>query len=219
MGDGSALDRLVAEKQLQRGAAVHMYASKLVKSPMVGMVEFVKPGFLIVSYVHAGELVVSLLGSIVRIQLETAASVTTLELEVVQEEMVWPVRLLGLLPQSVKTTSKDEMPQVQPDTTITVPYKVMGAKPNEEQGEGVLLQFTPYRLMLHTGGYLSKGDFLHLSFTVPRTKQEIHAMAQVVEKSFQDSSAVVMLAITDIQDRCQQWLQEYYHKISKTAPR
>ncbi len=217
MADVLALSRLISEKQLQRGSTVRMYASKLVKSPMQGMVEHVKPGFLVVSYVHSGDLVVSLLGSIVRIQLESDTTVTSLELEVVQEQMVWPVRLLGLLPIGVEATKKEEMPLVKPDFIINVPYKVMGAKPVEEKGEGVLLQFTPYRLTLGTGGYVAKGDFLHLSFVIPRTKQEVVGMAKVLDKSFQDGSAVISLSFTDIQDKHQQWLKEYYQKVTQSV--
>jgi hypothetical protein len=94
---------------------------------------------------------------------------------------------------------------------------VMGAKPIEEKGEAALLAFSPTRLILGTDGYVAKGDFLHLSFFVPHQNQEIVGMAKVVEKSFQDTQAVIELILTDISEKHHQLIKDYYKKLNEAV--
>ncbi|WP_240470106.1 PilZ domain-containing protein [Brevibacillus laterosporus] len=100
---------------------------------------------------------------------------------------------------------------VNPDFIINVPYKRMGAKPNEELGEGVLLSFSEKELHVGTDGYLAKGDFVNLSFVIPRTKTEVVAMTKVIEKRFDNNITIVTLSITDV-DPAQHAELIAYHK-------
>ncbi|HAS00614.1 MAG TPA: PilZ domain-containing protein [Brevibacillus sp.] len=99
---------------------------------------------------------------------------------------------------------------VNPDF-INVPYKRMRAKPNEELGEGVLLSFSEKELHVGTDGYLAKGDFVNLSFVIPRTKTEVVAMTKVIEKRFDNNITIVTLSITDV-DPAQHAELIAYHK-------
>ncbi|QDX93100.1 hypothetical protein C2W64_04492 [Brevibacillus laterosporus] len=100
---------------------------------------------------------------------------------------------------------------VKPDFIINVPYKRMGAKPNEELGEGVLLSFSERELHVGTDGYLAKGDFVNLSFVIPRTKTEVVAMTKVIQKQFDNNITIVTLSITDV-DPTQHAELIAYHK-------
>jgi len=104
-----------------------------------------------------------------------------------------------------------------PDYIINVPYMVMGARPIEGKSEGVLLKFSQNRLVIGTDGYVSKGDFIHLSFVLPHVNKELVGMAKVVEKTFQDKQTVVELVFTDIEPKHHQLLKEYYQKLEKAA--
>ncbi len=206
------LNSLITSKQLQRGAQVRFAASRIVGPPLEGIVEHVTPGYLVLSFVHTSERR-ALLGASVRMDLETPASFVELQFEVVQEQIVWPVTLIGMTPSSVNVRIKQGAPLKKPDFIINVPYKVMGAKPSEERGEGVVLELSLDKVVLGTDGYLAKGDFVHLSFLIPRTKNQVVAMARVTEKQFIDGSTVVTLEFTDMEERHRKTLQEYYQKL------
>ncbi|TGU65951.1 PilZ domain-containing protein, partial [Mesorhizobium sp. M00.F.Ca.ET.186.01.1.1] len=62
-----------------------------------------------------------------------------------------------------------------------------------------------------------KGEFLHLSFTVPSTGQEIVMMAKIVEKTFEDKQTVIELIFTDINEKHHQVIKDYYKKLSTAA--
>lgn len=216
MADVPSLTPFMADKRLQRGAGLQMLVSKQVKSPIQVMVEHVKGGYLVVSYESNAETNTHLLGSTVRMRWETDAAINTIDLEVVQEQTVWPIKLLGMVPVSVSVeiVPKGKQNLLSPDFVINVPYMVMGARPIEEKGEGILLKFSPTRLVLGTDSYVSKGDFLHLSFVVPQLNQELIGMAKVVEKTFQDSQAVIELIFTDISQKHHQMIKDYYQKLA-----
>lgn len=213
--DQSFLSPLIAQKLLERGASVQIAGSKLLRAPLDAMVEYAKPNFLIASVVLSAGVVVNLIGSTVTIRLETETAIFQITLEVVQEQLVWPIKILGMLPVNMEMLNKEDMPLVKPDFIINVPYNVMGAKPVEEKGEAVLLQFSPYKLLIGTDGFLSKGDFIHLNFVVPRANLELVAMAKVEDKQFVDGSAKVHLTFTDIEPKFRQILLEYYQKLHR----
>ncbi|QRG69414.1 PilZ domain-containing protein [Brevibacillus choshinensis] len=219
MTDVPSLTPFLTDKRLQRGAVLPMMISKQVKTPVQVMVEHVKSGYLVVSTEVKAETRTELIGSTVRIRWETESAINTIDLEVVQEQMLWPIKLLGLIPIAigVEIASSAKRGILPPDTMIKVPYKVMGARPIEEKGEAVLLKFSPTRLMLGTEGYVSKGDFLHLSFVIPHQNVEVVGMAKVVEKTFQDTQAVLELIFTDIHDKHHQQIKDYYKKLSTAA--
>lgn len=211
MQDAAALS--LTNLQLQRGEGVSINKSKRGEMPIESMIELVKPHYMVVSFVQTEETLVHLLGATVQITLETDTSVSLLTLEVIQEQTLWPVKMLGLLPLIVETKEISDVPLIKPDFIINVPYKVMGAKPMEEKGEGVVLEFSPYRLVLGTDGYVAKGDFINLSFIAPRTKLEIVAMARVTDKTFMEGSAVVTLTFTDMDQKHFKVIQEYYLQV------
>lgn len=196
-----------------------MMISKQVKTPVQAMVEHVKSGYLVVSTEVKAETRTELIGSTVRIRWETEMAINTIDLEVVQEQILWPVKMLGLIPIAVgvEIVSTANRGILSPDAVIKVPYNVMGAKPIEEKGEATLLKFSPTRLILGTVGYVSKGDFLHLSFKIPSLNAEVVGMAKVVEKTFQDTEAVIELIFTDIHDKHHQLIKDYYKKLSTAA--
>lgn len=219
MADIPSLLPFMRDKRLQRGAALQMMISRQVKTPLQVMVEHVKGGYLVVSTEVKAEAKTELIGSTVRIRWETDAAINTIDLEVVQEQVMWPIKLLALIPIAVgvEIVSNGKRELLAPDEMVKVPYTVMGAKPIEEKGEAVLLKFSPTRLVLSTVGYVSKGDFLHLSFPIPHLNMEAVGMAKVVEKTFQDTEAVIELIFTDIQERHHQAIKEYYQKLSQAA--
>lgn len=218
MADVPSFQPFLADKHFQRGAFLQMMVSSQGKHAVHVMVEHVKPSYLVLSYELKESAKQELLGSTVRIRWETDASVNTVECEVIQEQTVWPIRLLGMIPTAV---SVEIVPQKQelltPDYIINVPYKVMGARPIEEKKEGVLLKFSPTRLVIGTDGYVAKGDFIHLSFVLPHLNQELVGMAKVVEKTFQERQSVIELIFTDISAKHHQLLKEYYKKLAETA--
>ncbi|MFS0554419.1 PilZ domain-containing protein [Brevibacillus sp. 179-C9.3 HS] len=218
MIDVPSLIPFMTDKRLQRGATLPLIISKQVKTPVQAMVEHVKGGYLVVSCEMKADTKAELLGSTVRVRWETDAAVNTVDLEVVSEQTLWPIKLLAMIPISVGVEiiqRKTEL--ISPDLGIQVPYKVMGARPIEEKGEAVLLKFSPTRLVLGTDGYVSKGDFLHLSFKIPKQAQEIVMMAKIVEKSFQDKQSMIELIYTDINEKHHQLIKDYYKKLSTTA--
>lgn len=219
MIDVPSLTPFMGDKRLQRGATLPLIISKQVKTPVQAIVEHVKGGYLVVSCEMKPDTKAELLGSTVRIRWETEAAVNTIDLEVVSEQTLWPVKLLGMIPISVgvEITQKRKQEPISPDLGIAVPYKVMGARPIEEKGEAVLLKFSPTRLVLGTDGYVSKGDFLHLSFKIPKQAQEIVTMAKVVEKTFQDKQTMIELIYTDINEKHHELIKEYYKMLSATA--
>lgn len=220
MIDIPSLTPFMADKRLQRGASLQMLISKQVKTPIQVMIEHVKGGYLVVSHEMKADAITDLLGSTVRVRWETDAAINTIDLEVVSEQTVWPIKLLAMVPISVgvEISLKGKQEVLAPDTVITVPYKVMGARPIEEKGQAMLLKFSPTRLVLGTDGYVSKGEFLHLSFTIPSSpKQEIVGMAKVVEKNFQDTQTVIELIFTDISEKHHQFIKDYYKKLVTTA--
>lgn len=219
MTDVPSLNPFMTDKRLQRGAVLPMMISKQVKTPVQVMVEHVKSGYLVVSTEVKAEAMTELIGSTVRLRWETESSINTIDLEVVQEQLLWPIKLLALIPIAigVEIVSNGKRGLLSPDLLIKVPYKVMGARPIEEKGEAVMLKFSPTRLVLRTDGYVSKGDFLHLSFVIPQMNLEVVGMAKVVEKSFLDTQAVIELIFTDIHDKHYQLIKDYYKKLSATA--
>lgn len=219
MTDVPSLHPFLTDKQFQRGGSLHMLVSKQVKSPIPIMVEHAKAGYLVVSFEAKEKERLQLLGTHVRVRWETQASVQTVDFEVVQEQLIWPIQLLGMIPLavSVEVKSKTKEELIAPDYIIQVPYKVMGARPSEEKGEGVLLKLSPTRMTMGTDGYVAKGDFINLSFTVPHTKQEVVGMAKVVEKSFLDSQTVLEMIFTDISENSHSLIKTYYKKLSETA--
>ena len=203
MIDIPSLTPFMADKRLQRGASLPMMISRQVKSPIQVMVEHVKSSYLVVSLEMKADAKAELLGSTVRVRWESDAAINTIDLEVISEETIWPIKLLAMVPVSVGVeiaTGRKQEP-IPPGIDIRVPYKVMGARPIEEKGEAVLLKFSPTRLILATEGYVAKGEFLHLSFTVPSTGQEIVMMAKIVEKTFEDKQTVIELIFTDINEK------------------
>ncbi|MGK5509526.1 PilZ domain-containing protein [Brevibacillus formosus] len=219
MIDIPSLNPFLGDKRLQRGAALPLIISKQVKTPVQVLVEHAKGNYLVVSYEMKPETKAELLGSTVRIRWETDAAVNTIDLEVVSEQTLWPIKLLGMIPigVGVEITQKRKQDPISPDLGIAVPYKVMGARPIEEKGEAVLLKFSPTRLVLGTDGYVSKGDFLHLSFKIPKQAQEIVMMAKIVEKTFQDKQTIIELIFTDINEKHHEIIKDYYKKLSTTA--
>ena len=131
------------------------------------------------------------------------------------EQSLLPVHLLGLVPFHVDRQEKSTDSLVIPDYIINVPYKVMGAKPNQEKGEGVIMEFSPNTLILGTDGYVSKGEFIHLSFIIPRTKEEFVVMAQVIEKRFEGDSSKVTLKMINMDERHRNLIQQYYNRVLK----
>ncbi|GEB31772.1 MULTISPECIES: PilZ domain-containing protein [Brevibacillus] len=219
MIDIPSLTPFMADKRLQRGASLPMMISRQVKSPIQVMVEHVKSSYLVVSLEMKADAKAELLGSTVRVRWESDAAINTIDLEVISEETIWPIKLLAMVPVSVGVeiaTGRKQEP-IPPGIDIRVPYKVMGARPIEEKGEAVLLKFSPTRLILATEGYVAKGEFLHLSFTVPSTGQEIVMMAKIVEKTFEDKQTVIELIFTDINEKHHQVIKDYYKKLSTAA--
>ncbi|KZE46848.1 hypothetical protein AV540_21290 [Brevibacillus parabrevis] len=219
MIDIPSLTPFMADKRLQRGASLPMMISRQVKSPIQVMVEHVKSSYLVVSLEMKADAKTELLGSTVRVRWESDAAINTIDLEVISEETIWPIKLLAMVPVSVGVeiaTGRKQEP-IPPGIDIRVPYKVMGARPIEEKGEAVLLKFSPTRLILATEGYVAKGEFLHLSFTVPSTGQEIVMMAKIVEKTFEDKQTVIELIFTDINEKHHQLIKDYYKKLSTAA--
>lgn len=219
MTDVPSLSPFLTDKRLSRGALLQMMISRQVKTPVQVMVEHVKAGYLIVSTEVKAETKTELLGSTVRVRWETDASINTIDLEVVQEQTMWPVKLLALVPIAVgvEITAKGKQGLLSPESPVKVPYKVMGARPIEEKGEAVLVQFSPTRLVLQTDGYVAKGDFLHLSFTLPMWPSEIVGMAKVVEKSYEDTHSILELIFTDLPEKHHQAIKDYYKKLSAAA--
>ncbi|WP_411503989.1 PilZ domain-containing protein [Brevibacillus centrosporus] len=219
MTDVPSLSPFLSDKRFQRGSILPMMISRQVKTPLQVMVEHVKGGYLVVSTEMNAEAKTALIGSTVRLRWETDAAVNTVDLEVVQEQTIWPVKLLALIPIAigVEIVTMGKNGLVSPDRPIHVPFKVMGARPIEEKGEAELLKFSPTRLVLRTDSYVSKGDFIHLSFTVPNQQMEIVGMAKVVEKTFQDTQTVIELIFTDIHDKHHQVIKDYYNKLSTAA--
>jgi len=219
MTDVPSLFPFLSDKRLQRGAALQMMIPKKVTAPLLVMVEHAKGGYLIVSTELKGEALAELVGSTVRMRWETDAAINTIDLEVVQEQTMWPVKLLALIPIAVgvEIGIKGKNGLVSLTTQVKVPYKMMGARPIEEKGEALLLKFSPTRLVLSTDGYVAKGDFLHLFFTLPQERTEIVGMAKVVEKTFQDNQTVMELIFTDIHEKHHQIVKDYYKKLSAAA--
>ena len=218
MADIPTFQPFLTDKRFQRGSILEMIVPSRTKQEMPVMVEHAEPGYLVVSHDVKERGQTQLLGSHVRVRWETGASVNMVECEVIQEQAVWLISLLGLIPVLVSveiTPVKQELRK--PDYIINVPYKVMGARPIEEKGEGVLLKFSPTRLVIGTDGYVSKGDFIHLSFVLPHANLELVGMAKVVEKTFQDGQALVEMILTDIDRKQHQLLKDYYQKMEKTA--
>jgi hypothetical protein len=217
MADVVSLASFLADNRLHRGAVLQMILAKQPQGSLTVMVEHVQAGYLIVSYSQEKEQRPPLVGSRVRLRWETDATVTSLDLEVIQEETIWPVKMARLLPVGIEISTKGELKLLQPNVTVKIPYKVMGARPIEEKAEGVLLYFSPTRLVMSTEGYVAVGEFLHLSFEIPSVKQELVAMAKVVEKTFQDGKAVVKLIFTDIDEKYHKVIRDYYHQLAQTA--
>ncbi|WP_421616870.1 PilZ domain-containing protein [Brevibacillus sp. TJ4] len=220
MTEAASLQPFLAEKQLQRGASLQMMLSSQVKQSVPILVEHAKAGYIVVSCEVKDKIKQEVLGSTVRIRWKIEKSTVIVECLVIQEQTMWPVRLLGLIPTSIKQESVSASPVndlLVPDTEIRIPYKVMGARPIEEKGEGVLLKLSPTRLVIGTEGYIAKKDFIHLSFVIPSNNQEVVGMAQVVEKSFEGSQAVMELQFTDISDKHYQLVQDYYNVLLETV--
>ncbi|MEJ8545720.1 PilZ domain-containing protein [Brevibacillus borstelensis] len=217
MAEVISLSSFLADNRLHRSAILQMILAKQPQGSLTVMVEHAQPGYLIVSYTQEKEQRPPLVGSRVRFRWETDATVTSLDLEVIQEETIWPVIMIRLQPVGIEISTKGEPKLLQPNIPVKIPYKVMGARPIEEKAEGVLLSFSPTKLVMSTEGYVAVGEFLHLSFQVPSVMQEIVAMAKVVEKTFQDGKAVVKLIFTDIDEKRHKVIRDYYHKLAQTA--
>lgn len=218
MTEAPSLQPFLADKQLQRGTALQMMVSTTGKNAVPILVEHVQPGYLVVSCTLEEKTKQHFLGAAVSVYLQTEQSATTIQCLVVQEQLIWPVCMLGLIPTGVTSENLSQTNDLlTPDYIINVPYKVMGARPIEEKGEGVLLKFSPDRLVIGTDGYVAKGDFIHLSFVLPRKNLEVVGMAKVVEKTFQESQAIMELVFTDINDKHQQLIKDYYNALSKTV--
>ncbi|MGZ0052731.1 PilZ domain-containing protein [Brevibacillus gelatini] len=219
MTDTPSLTPFMADKRLQRGASLPMMVSRQVKTPIQAMVEYVKNNYLVVSLEMKAEAKAELLGSTVRVRWESDAAINTIDLEVITEKIVWPIKMLAMVPISVgvEIAPGHKQEPISPGVNIRVPYKVMGARPIEEKGEAVLLKISPTRLILGTEGYVAKGEFLHLSFTVPSTGQEVVMMAKIVEKAFDDKQTVIELIFTDINEKHHQAIKDYYKKLTSSA--
>ncbi|RNB86217.1 PilZ domain-containing protein [Brevibacillus panacihumi] len=219
MADIPTLQPFLKDSRLQRGGILQLELSKQGQAPIPIIVEHAKAGYLVVSYEMKDTANLQLLGSQVRVTWETDSSVHTVDMEVVQEQSVWPIKILGLIPLSVRIdiALRGRQEPITPDFIIQVPYKVMGARPSEEKGEGVLLKFSPTHLVIGTDGYVAKGDFVNLSFSIPHFKQEIVGMAKVVEKNFEDSKALIELIFTDISKQNHEWIKKYYKMLQETA--
>ncbi|GAA4705230.1 PilZ domain-containing protein [Brevibacillus fulvus] len=207
-----SLSSLISAKQLERGTQVNLVNPQR-KDSWSAMIEHGKENQLIVSCQLDKGAVSSMLGSELILNLETAVNRIAIHMEVVQEQLMWPILFLRMLPLSIQIQQNADLPLVKSDYIISVPYKVMGAKPIEEQGEAILLGFSPFKLLLGTDGYLAKGEYLNLSFFLPKSKQELVAMAQVVEKEFVDGSVRVMVTITSIEPKFKKMLQDYYQTL------
>jgi hypothetical protein len=192
-----SLRPLLEAGKLRVGEKLLFSDSRMV-GPTEGTVQHVKSNYLILAFSRT-EKTPDLTGSIVMLQLQTETYSAQLELEVIQEQTVWPITLLGMLPVSLKMNYKKELPLIKPDYIINIPYKRMGAKPNG------------------TDGYLAKGEFVKVSFIVPKTKKEVSAMSKVVDKKFENGTAVVTLQITAIDEQQLKHIQEYYDKISQKS--
>ncbi|WP_139490290.1 PilZ domain-containing protein [Brevibacillus dissolubilis] len=215
MGNLSLRPLLEAGK-LRVGEKLLFSSSKSIGGQMEGTIQHVKPNYLILACTRTDKTP-TLIGSIAMIQLQAENYTAQLELEVIQEQTVWPISLLGMLPISLKMNYKKDLPLIKPDYIINIPYKRMGAKPNEEKGEGVVLEFSPQTFVIGTDGYLAKGEFVKISFVVPKTKKEVSAMSKVVEKNFENGTAVVTLQITAIDEQQAKHIQEYYDKVGSKS--
>ncbi|USG64121.1 PilZ domain-containing protein [Brevibacillus ruminantium] len=217
MAEVISLAPFLADKRLHRGAVLHMMLAAKVKQSLQVSVEHAQHGYMIVSYVQEKDARQSLLGSTARFRWETDSMVTSLDLQVIQEETIWPVVMIRLLPVGIEISTKGELKLLQPDINIQIPYKVMGARPIEEKGEGTMLSFSPTRLILSTEGFVSVGEFLQLSFHVPAASNEIVAMAKVVEKNFEGGKSIIKLIYTDIAEKHLQAIREYYRKVAQSV--
>jgi len=218
MADIPSFQPFLTDKRLQRGSVLEMIVPARAKQEVPVIVEHAQPGYLVVSHEMKERRQGQLLGSLVRVRWEAGSSINTVECEVIQEQTVWPISLLTLIPTLVSVENVPIQQELRtPDYIINVPYMVMGARPIEGKSEGVLLKFSPNRLVIGTDGYVSKGDFIHLSFVLPHVNKELVGMAKVVEKTFQDKQTVVELVFTDIEPKHHQLLKEYYQKLEKAA--
>lgn len=208
------LEPYIKDKLLRRGLALRFANSRLVGPPIEGIVEHARNKYLVISFERSSHTK-SLLGSAIRMDLDTVKYTVQIQLEVAHEQSVSPVHLLGLTPIQVDRVEKGANPMIKPDYIINVPYKVMGAKPNEEKGEGVILEFAPDQLIMGTDGYVAKGEFIHLSFIIPKSKNQVVAMAQVIEKHFEGNSSKVTLKFTDVEENHRLLIQQYYNKVRK----
>lgn len=217
MAEVVSLSPFLADRRLHRGAVLPMMVTTKVNQTLMVLVEHVEPGYLIASYTQDAGAMGSLVGAAVRMRWETDTAVTTLDMQVVQEGAVWPVSMLRLQPVGLVSAAKGQPQLYKPDVAITIPYKVMGARPIEENGTGNLLSFSPEGLVMSTDGFVSVGEFLHLSFQLPGTPQELVAMAKAVEKAYENGKSVIGLIFTDMNEKHQKALRDYYRKISQAA--
>lgn len=208
------LGRFLKDNLLTRGQTVRFADSKLVGPPLEGIIEHVRNNYMVLSFERQKEGK-NLVGSTVRMDLNTSDNTIQLQFETINETSMWPVNLLGLIPIHVNVVEMDTKTMVKPDYIINVPYKVMGAKPIEEKGEGVILSFSPTTILLGTDGYVAKGEFMKLSFLIPRSKEQIIFMGQVTEKEFIEGSAELTITITDMDDKYRKLITDYYKKLRK----
>ncbi|MGD8188834.1 PilZ domain-containing protein [Brevibacillus ginsengisoli] len=208
------LDPFIQDKLLQRGLTVRFANSRLVGPPLDGIIEHASGKFLVISFERSTPTR-SLVGSTIRMDLDTVNYTVQIQLEVVNEQNVLPVHLLGLTPIHIDQEMKVSTALIKPDYIINVPYKVMGAKPNEEHGEGVILEIAPDKLIMGTDGYVAVGDFINLSFIVPKSKEQFVAMAQVLEKRFENGSSKVTLQFINLDGHHGKLIEQYYNRTRK----
>lgn len=208
------LGRFLKDNLLTRGQTIRFADSKLVGPPIEGIVEHVRNNYMVLSFERQKEGK-NLVGSTVRMDLNASDYTVQLQFETINETSMWPINLLGLVPIHAQVVEMDTKTLVKPDYIINVPYKVMGAKPIEEKGEGVVLSFSPTTIVIGTDGYVAKGEFVKLSFLIPRSKEQIVFMGQVTDKEFIEGSAQITLTITDMEERYRKLLTDYYKKHQK----
>lgn len=208
------LEPFIQEKLLRRGLSVRFANSRLVGPPLRGIIEHARDKYLVLSFERMTPTK-SLVGSTIRMDLDSEQYAVQIQLEVEHEETILPVHLVGMVPIHVDVREKRQSAFVKPDYIINVPYKVMGAKPNEENGEGVVLEFTPDQMILGTDGYVAKGEFMKVSFYIPKSKNQFIAMAKVIDKRFEAGGSIVTLQFSNLDEHHRRLIQEYYQRVCK----
>lgn len=138
----------------------------------------------------------------------------SLELQIIAEQRQWPVILYSALVLSLSKNEKQEKwAMVKPDYILTCTYHVMGRRLGDERREAVILAFSPQSVRIGTDGFLAVGEFVRLSFVLPRIKQEFTGMAKVIDKKFENQMTEVDLEFTDLHPDHIKTITKYYQKL------